>query len=762
MPAALPIVATAAFSATSLTAAGALAFSWSAFALSAVSSIALSAVSRALAPKPKSANIAPPQRASTTQNVRQSITSHQIVYGQRRVGGPITFISSSNGNEYLHIIVTVACHEITAIDEVWLNETVIPNDALDVNGNVTSGRYSGYVRIKKYLGTPTQGADAALMAECPEWTTNHRQQGRAYIYARLRFNQDIFPSGIPNISAVLRGKKIVDPRDDVERFTTNNALYSYDYMADEIYGLESLNSIDIDSANAAANVCDEFVTTSDIAETVTAVSTSTDIVTLSGSRLRFQLGDRVTITSTGTVPAGLDDSTSDPYYVDDAETDILFSDDAETDAYEFSDTGGTPANYYIIPYQFKDTVRVKFATSFENALAYTAVDITSAGSGVITVTKNAEPRYHGAGVLTADREIGDNLLDTLSGWGGKAVYAGGVWKLLPPVYATPTVTLDEDDFASALKVSTSLGRRDRFNQIKGVFTSSINDWQPSDYPAMTDDTAVTADGQVIFRDYDLPFTNREFATQRLAKIEVLKATQDIVVKARCNLRAMQIQVGDTVYINNTRLGWSSKVFEVTVFRFINGGTSDEPDIGVELTLRETAAAIFDWATSEESDIDISPNTNLPNAFDVEAVTGVAFSSRRIESVAGDFIYALVLQWTASSNAFVLNDGRYEIQYKISADADWRPSFFVTGEIVFADVQQASVNTSYDLRIRAINNLGVRSSWVTILGAVVGSSGGVGSTEDRGLFSDTPPSVSEDWGLFSDTPPTTTEDWEYFT
>jgi len=222
----------------------------------------------------------------------------------------------------------------------------------------------------------------------------------------------------------------------------------------------------------------------------------------------------------------------------------------------------------------------------------------------------------------------------------------------------------------------------------------------------------------------------------------------------------KVQAGDTVYLNNTRLGWSSKAFEVISFKFILGGNGDTPSLGVELNLRETAAAIYDWNTSEESDIDIAPNSNLPNAFDVPAVTGVSFSSRPVDTAQGDQVYALVLQWTASPDLFVTAGGQYEIQFKLSSDMDWRPSFFVSGEVTFADVQQASVNTSYDLRIRAINNLGVRSSWVTILGATVGTSGGVGSTEDWGLFSSSVTS-SEDWGLFSSSV-TTTEDWEYYT
>lgn len=762
MPAAVPIIAAAAFSATSITAAGALAFSWSAFALSAVSSIALSAISRALAPKPKSASVSlDTGRASTTQNVRQAVTSHQIVYGVRRVSGPIVFISSSNSNSFIHLVVVLAAHEVESIDEVWLNDYCIPSDALDSDGNVTRDRYQGNVRIKKHFGSPTQGADLALVAECPEWTSDHRLQGRAYVYVRLQFNQDKFPSGIPNISAVVRGKKILDPRDSTLRFTTNNALFAYDFLSNSDYGLESNNFIDIDSINAAANLCDEFVSVTPIPLVAKSIDTTADAIIFDEERLRFQLGDRVQLSTTGTFPTGIATAGS-PYYIDDAQTNPLYSDDALTDSYNDADSGGgsTSIDYYVVPIQYKDTPRIALATSFDNALAGIFINITSEGTGTLTVTKNAEPRYHGAGLLSTESNIGDNFLDILSGFGGRAFYAGGSWKLAAPSYITPTVTLDEDDFISPMEVTTALPRREMFNQIKGIFTSPLNDWQPTDYPVMTDDAAVIRHGETISRDYDVPFASREFATQRLAKIEVLKANQAITVRVSCNLRAMQLQAGDTVNINNARFGWSSKPFEVISFKFILGGNDETPSLGVELLLRETAAAIYDWSTSEESDIDIAPNSNLPDAFNVPAVTGVSFSSRPVDTALGDLVFALVLQWTPSPDLFVLAGGQYEIQFKLSADTEWRPSFFVSGEVSFADVQQASVNTSYDLRIRALNNLGVRSSWVTILGATVGTSGGVGTTQDWGLFTHTTAHFL-DWGLFSDTV-TATEDWEFYT
>lgn len=669
-------------------------------------------------------------RASSTQNVRQAITTHKLVYGQRLVAGPITVISSSQDNLYLHLIVTISANKMDEIGEIWFNDECIPPDHLDATGNVIAGRYSGYARIRKLLGDPAQAADPYMVGEVAEWSNNHRQRGRAYLYVRLKYSQDKFASGVPNISAVVRGKKIYDPRDSTYKFTGNAALIARDYLADAVYGFEAEGSIDDASVIAAANVCDEIVDTQMQSLTIESVDTALDTLELNCDILPYALGDRIDLTTTGALPSGLAAAT----------------------------------DYYAIPYQFKrqsgdwagNKPRLRLASSFDNAMAGIYIDISSAGSGVHTARKTGEPRFHGAAYIDSGKTLGENLGELLSGFGGRAVFAGGLWRILSATYVTPTVTISENDLIAPLMVQTKISRSERFNQIKGVYTSQLNDWQAADYPALKDSTAVANDGQEISRDYDLPVTNRPYTAQRIAKIELKKAVQELVVRLQCNLMGLQVQAGDTVMVDNARLGWSAKVFEVTDFKFVMGGSGETPELGVELTLRETVTSIFDWASTEESTIDDAPNTNLPNPFIVTAVSGLSFDSIPTDTRDGDIVYSMVLNWSAHPDAFVNSGGSYEIQYKLSSDASYRPSFVVDGELTSSTIAQASVGTAYDIRIRAVNNIGVRSGWQYLLGVVTGSSGGVTSTEDWGLSTASPTST-EDWGLSTDAP-TTTEDW----
>ncbi len=707
------------------TAAG-ITFALSSFLLAAGGSLLMSGAQMLLssgAKKGKTSSAA--TSASSTQNVRQAITTHNIVYGQRRVGGPIVYMGSSQDNLYLHMIVVVACHEVEEIGEIWFNDECIPHDFIDSNGNVTAGKYENYARIRTHLGSPSQAADSFLVSEVEEWTNNHRLQGRAYLYVRLKFSQDVFASGIPTVTAVIKGKKVLDPRDGNIKYTANAALIARDYLADISYGFEASSNIDDDSVIAAANICDEIADVQPESLTVTNVlDTAPDTLELDCDILPFALGDRVDLSTTGTLPAGL----------------------------------ATSTDYYVIPYHFQTagTVkpRISLATSLANAEAGTYIDITNTGSGVHTVRKTGEPRFQSAAYLDTANELGSNMIELLSGFGGRLVHAGGSWRMVSPAYQTPTLEIDENDIIAPLQIQTKISRAERFNQIKGVYTSHLNRWQGADYPSVSDAAAITRDGQTLPRDYDLPVTFRPYTAQRLAKIELKKAVQEITVKAVCNLKALQCQCGDNIILTNTRMGWDQKPFEVVGFRLTVGG-SENPELGVELTLRETAQDIYDWSSSEESTIDAAPNTSLPDAFTVQAVTGLGFDSVPIITRDGDEVYDIKISWNVHPDAFVNFGGQYEVQYKKTSDTLYQPSFFVDGELVSSTISSGSVGVSYDIRIRAINNIGVRSNWQTISGAVTGTSG-ITTTEDWGGVADAV-ATTEDWFGVADAV-ATTEDW----
>ncbi|MFZ9959160.1 MAG: phage tail protein [Candidatus Limnocylindrus sp.] len=208
------------------------------------------ALLRALAPKADMS-----QMRGLMTNTRGATDPQQIVYGTVRKGGTITYLEATGDtNEYLHMILVLAGHEVNAIGDIYINDEVA---TLDGSGFVTSQNWNSKIRIKKHLGTSTQAADADLLAESAQIDSNFRGRGIAYLYIRLQYDQDVFPNGIPLFSAVVQGKKVFDPRTSTTAYSANAALCIRDYLTDS-RGLGDSN-IDNTSFSAAANVCDENV-----------------------------------------------------------------------------------------------------------------------------------------------------------------------------------------------------------------------------------------------------------------------------------------------------------------------------------------------------------------------------------------------------------------------------------------------------------------------------------------------------------------------
>lgn len=199
--------------------------------------------------------------------VRSAIETRRIIYGQVMVSGPLVYAEvTGTSNEYLHMVIPLAGHECQEIGDCYLNDELV--GTLDGSGNVTTGRFAGFVRIKKHLGTAAQTADSDLVAESASlWTTNHRLRGITYAILRLKWSEDVFPTGIPNVKFVVKGKKLYDPRSATTAWSDNWALVERDYLTAE-YGL-ACDSSELDDTllQASANICDEQVALDDPATT---------------------------------------------------------------------------------------------------------------------------------------------------------------------------------------------------------------------------------------------------------------------------------------------------------------------------------------------------------------------------------------------------------------------------------------------------------------------------------------------------------------
>lgn len=196
-----------------------------------------------------------------TVMARDAIGPRRLIYGQTLVSGNIVFMhTTGTKNEYLHLVVVLAGHEVEELGDIYFGDELIP-----LSGNASTGRTAGYVRINKKRGVAGDVADADLVSETAGvWTSAHKLSGCAYIVARLQWSADIFPNGIPAIKCVVKGKKVYDPRSGLTAYSANSALCVADFLADPTWG-KGVAQSRIRSADLieAANTCDEDVTLAD-------------------------------------------------------------------------------------------------------------------------------------------------------------------------------------------------------------------------------------------------------------------------------------------------------------------------------------------------------------------------------------------------------------------------------------------------------------------------------------------------------------------
>lgn len=210
----------------------------------------------------------------------------KIVYGRTKKSGPVVFhevtpsedskenlssseashyVNKSSGddvltNEYLHIVVPVAGHQIEEFEAYYMDGNKVDVDTIGTppSYNVTGSDFYQAARLVPHLGAPDQSADQDLVFASSKWTDQHRLRNIAYVYAQLKWDRDDYDQ-IPELSFRFKGKNtIYDPRDDSTGYTHNPALCIADYMTLPVLGLGiDWGKINESSLIEAANICEE-------------------------------------------------------------------------------------------------------------------------------------------------------------------------------------------------------------------------------------------------------------------------------------------------------------------------------------------------------------------------------------------------------------------------------------------------------------------------------------------------------------------------
>ena len=193
------------------------------------------------------------ENKGTLLNIREPAAAQEYVYGQVRKGGVLTYIDETGtDNKFLHMIITLAGHEVEEIGDIYINDEIV---TIDGSGFVTGTRWKSKIRVIKRDGSQTT-ASATMMSDAGVPST-FIGRGIAHLYVRLEYDADVFGGGIPTFTAVVKGKKVYDPRTATTAYSANAALCIRDYIT-SAYGLND-STVNDTFFSAAANDCDDNI-----------------------------------------------------------------------------------------------------------------------------------------------------------------------------------------------------------------------------------------------------------------------------------------------------------------------------------------------------------------------------------------------------------------------------------------------------------------------------------------------------------------------
>ena len=695
--------------------------------ISLVVTVGLSFLSRALAERPKPAEL---PDFSFRQEAGQRINSvldptepWRLIIGRVRTGGVVRFREMTGDRKTFWQVAVVAAHRCKAIDTFWLDDYPIYPDQLNADGWVTVGKFANKARFVVDLGTTGQPFPD-FVGLAVEWTDAHRMAGHTKVWSTYIADRNLFPRQ-PNISFTIRGA-IIDETDEngviqVSRWSQNWAWCQRWYMAlpEEVGGVDIGDKINNAECVASAAVSDEIVGVRQKSFSVT-VNTGIAAFELADELCEMQTGDVVHID--GTPPGGF--SSGVDYFV------IVARELANEDR----------------------RALVRLAATLDNAYDGVAIVPTDVGSSVV-LRHVGEPRYTLNGVIRLDREPRDILFDMAkAGSAFMPIYSGGEYIFQAGRWIGSGTPVTTDQVVGKISVIGDRPTRDRYNSIQGTFSSPQNYGELTDYPAVIGSVFEAQDKRRIFRTHDQPFVSRKSTTRRLAWIELFRHRREIVVDLQMNLAGLKFRPGDIVSYTDENYGWTNKTFEITALQLLPTN-ADGDAVRIAMTWAEVDSGIYDWDPNLQDQIwNPATRSRLPNIGDVPEPISLSWSTVLTDVGAQGSTtpyYELRLDWDVN-DGFVDSDGSFNAEIRENGTSRWETAFSVDGEARSGRFSPVKFGARYDFRVQARNRFGALSNWATRFNVAVGTADG-GATElvDYGIRSDPKAPTGIDYGIRSE-------------
>ena len=320
-------------------------------------------------------------------------------------------------------------------------------------------------------------------------------------------------------------------------------------------------------------------------------------------------------------------------------------------------------------------------------------------------------------VIDTSKKAIDNVKEFLKGCRGFLNYTGGAYKILIETTGSASISLTEDNIIGGISVS-SKNKNSRFNRVIVSFINPDKNYQSDEaqFPPVDETGLASADqhanllsddgGILLEGRFDFPTLNSPYQAQEMAEIILRRSRSSLDVSLKADATALDLSVGDIVNITHATPSFSAKPFRVASITL-------NTDLTVDLQLTEHQDSYYTFGTQQE--VATIPDTTLPNPFSVLPPASVTLSDTLVVYNEGTAITRLDILVGASTDQFVQY---YQVEVKLSTDSD----FFVLSKGTQLNYEMLNVidDSTYNVRVKAINSLGASSTYTSASRKIVGA------------------------------------------
>ena len=638
-----------------------------------------------------------------------------VVYGTRRVGAQIVYMDvSGNDSRDLYVVYALAVGEV---DEIIGRSIELDGNPLTDSARFRDGGYIGSDKIGsgsgslntasqngtgvdagaggfgtnpasryRYVmnlhhGAATQTADPMLVASMPNWTSDHKLNGVAYIACHFGYDKEGIWSGVPQLTVQVRGKKVYDQRLDSTNggsgsqrvadattyaYSDNPALCFQDYIINNEYGKGIPTSkINFTTFATAANTCDVQVDQP-------YFNGSSKAITWSGGNG----DDYINITGTN------------------ANRDWW-----QNKVGELMDLTNSGGSTILDGVQIKDVRRDEF---YDQSVNYSVFIGSTLGADYSSNTGTyllKVKRFTCNGYLDCNKNVMDNAKELLANMRGIFLYVDGKYELSIEDTGSSSFSITDAHIIADAGITVDYGNKDKkANKVIVEFFNANKKYELDTatvlHSATTDASDYTSDdgGEVLEIKAEFPFITDPYIAYNMGKAILTRSRNQITMQFLGTPEMYKLNVGDIVDLTYAGLGFSGKVCRVEALEL-------QPDGLVAVSLIEYFD-VYTWEVpAQEPTEELS---NLPSAYAVKAPTGLAFTDTDSSSTGRPF-----LAWNEPTDF-------PNYQYRVNVvDSSGNQVLNRIVDVENCDLNFIAKGTNYVASVTSLNTLGSESSAATL-------------------------------------------------